>query len=377
MNYVKQLSLYNFRNYKHVQVEFEPVPIVLYGPNGSGKTNLMEALSLFSLGTGFRKAKLQELCYRNEEEITLSWAANAVLNQDMTMSTGISAESGKIRRLCKIQGEFVKSAACFHDYIRIIPITPDMDHLFTAPSIERRHFIDYLITSYNSSHALCLSAYEKATKQRLSLLKKSLIPDPLWLDSLEKIMASHNIKITQARIDFTNCLLQGVQNHIPLFPQFSCRMIGKIEDILQSNTINSETEIQETLKKNRDIDRTVGITTLGCHRSDFEVIHKNHQRLVRNCSTGEQKIILISVILSFVHQNVKNSNNFLILLLDDVIARLDLSHRMVLFDQVDHLSLVTKNKSSVQTFFSGTDRELFIPMRKAQFLEVNKAKIIQ
>ncbi|MDR1907785.1 MAG: AAA family ATPase [Holosporales bacterium] len=413
MNFFKQIVVHNFRNYKHAEVSFDSYPVVLYGKNGSGKTNLMEAFSLFAVGTGFRGAKLQELAYTEAHDECESkpeespkhleaplpaspstasspsaavspWAITATLNDETILATGYQGA----RRICKIQGAPVKSAAKFHDYASIIHITPDMDHIFTNASSERRRFVDRLIESYDPTHMEALSIYEKATHQRLTLLKKSQNPDLMWLDSLEKIMAQQNIKIAKSRTKLTQRLMDGQKDHVPLFPQFLCKIIGRVEDELNkidnglitnlNGNINTiETVFRDILHKNRETDRLTGMTTFGCHRSDFDVTHKTKNRCAKECSTGEQKILLISTILSFVHQKIQTLDGFLMLLLDDVIARLDHAHRMVLFEQVEQLNKGSANTAHVQTFFSGTDIDPFNPMKSAQFFEINRAEITQ
>jgi DNA replication and repair protein RecF len=135
--------------------------------------------------------------------------------------------------------------------------------------------------------------------------------------------------------------------------------------------------VEEILKNNREIDKACGMTTFGNHRSDLEIWHKKNKRAARECSTGEQKILLIAVVLSFVHQMTRNMPGFLVFLLDDVIARLDFDHRMVLFDQIEALTAkeINEGNASVQAFFSGTDRVLFDQMRNAQFFEVGNSVI--
>jgi DNA replication and repair protein RecF len=156
-----------------------------------------------------------------------------------------------------------------------------------------------------------------------------------------------------------------------------CNIVGKIDDILENSEQDKETVIKESLKQNREIDGLTGMTRLGCHRSDFEVIHKTNRRVARECSTGEQKILLIAIILSFVNQKVESTNGCLVLLLDDVIARLDWHHRMVLFEQIDSFNQNVNDCAFVQTFFSGTDLAVFEPLKTAQFFEVKKAIVTQ
>jgi DNA replication and repair protein RecF len=221
-----------------------------------------------------------------------------------------------------------------------------------------------------------VSTYEKAAHQRLTLLKKSQDQNLSWLSALEKIMAQQNVKISAARVELTRRLHLGQKRHIPLFPQFICKMSGGVESAIGEFKERAEQAFAEKLAQNRAVDRAAGMTTFGCHRSDFEVIHKLNCRPAKECSTGEQKIMLISVILSFVYQRIESLDRLLLLLLDDVIARLDYVHRLVLFEQIEHLSNANVDSALVQTFFSGTDADMFEPMKKAQHFEVKDSVVL-
>ncbi|MDR1597902.1 MAG: AAA family ATPase [Holosporales bacterium] len=449
MSHITQIVINNFRNYRHADIIVGPDPVVLFGANGSGKTNLMEAVSLFAVGTGLRGAKLQDMSYDaqlreqasdgaqscvgqsdgalscvGQSDGTLAaiaepapefagghapvaesasefaraaiaeppsgahhpqkvepWSVQITLSSGVTLSTGFQGG----RRLCRVQGAPVKSAAQFHEYLNVIHVTPDMDHIFTDAPCERRRMVDRFIESYYPQHAANLSMYEKAMHQRLTLLRKTINPDVLWLDSLEKVMAQQNVKITMARQDLMKKLMAGQAYHVPLFPRFWCKMDGQVEGALDSDKgppapcplpdDSAEVLFAQTLCKQREVDRAAGMTTFGCHRSDFYVTHQAKARNARDCSTGEQQMLLMSVVLSFVYQKIQSLDGFLVLLLDDVIARLDHAHRDVLFEQVERLSVTDGRVAPVQTFFSGTDVESFRKMQGANFFEVNKAVI--
>lgn len=304
------------------------------------------------------------------------WAVHVTLGDGVTLATGLTNSSGRMRRLCKIKGEPVKGAAQFHDYLHILHITPEMDHLFMAPSSDRRRFVDNLIATYDPAHKVNVSLYEKATRQRLALLRKEDKPQDAWLTSLEKIMADQNIKIAKARGRLMQKLKVGEQFHVPLFPKFDTKMTGVVEDWLAQHPEDALERLCDTLKKNRPLDAAANMTFLGVHRSDLAITHQKHQRAAADCSTGEQKILLLSLLLAFIHQRPPEQP-FLLLLLDDVIARLDFQTRMVLFEQVEHLNLPTEKGGFVQTFFSGTDEDVFAPLKAAQFFEVNHGSVIR
>jgi DNA replication and repair protein RecF len=358
---ITNLHLHNFRNYTDIDLAFAESFVVLTGPNGAGKTNLLEAISMIAVGHGLRGATFPEIANTATPDNT--WATKIVLNNETALATALTfTETGRSRRVCKIQGEFVKSAAQFHEYINIISITPLMDHIFTDSASVRRKFIDDLITSYSPEHNANLQQYEKAQKQRFCILKSGMLDDT-WLLSLEGIMAEKSIRISAARNDFVARLSEGQNPYLPLFPRFYSQIVGKAENIPQEG-------ISATLRGNREKDRLAGMTTFGCHRSDWIVHHSRNNRAAKDCSTGEQKITLVSVILSFVNQRLRKDDTLIILLLDDVIARLDSSHRAVLFDQASEFRN-SVGGGRVQVFFTGTDAELLMPIKNAQFLRVD------
>lgn len=374
---LESLQLSNFRNYRAAALSFQSDSVVLCGPNGAGKTNILEAISLFAVGTGLRNTPVINLLNTNAQ--SEGWAVSAAFSDDFRLGVGLNFDSlQRPRRVYKIQGEPVKSAVRFHDYVRIIGITPDMDHLFTDASQMRRRFIDQLISAYMPEHASHLHAYEKAMKQRLMLLKKGQLHETRWLDSLEKIMSQENCRIAFARQQLMHKLTDGQTQQLADFPRFTNRMVGVVDALVQEqNAQEVMIHLQNQLAEKRLVDQAAGMTTLGCHRSDWEVTHAQNRRLVKECSTGEQKIMLIAVILAFTWHTLLTDERLLFLLLDDVIARLDLRHRVVLFKQIKALQQCTRRGTSVQTFFSGTDFDLFEGLENTQMLWVEDAQITE
>jgi DNA replication and repair protein RecF len=376
---ISSLRLHNFRNYLQEDLSFSANIVIFFGENGVGKTNLLEAVSMFAVGNGLRGSKIQELSRQQtiespslcgtpgKQEV---WAVNMALDDNVLLTTGASvAANNSFRRVCKIQGSFVRSAAFFHEYLNIISITPLLDLLFVGPANVRRSFVDGFICSYDCAHNTNLCAYEKAAKQRLAILKKIEKPDEKWLASLEDIMAEKGVAVSAARRDFVQLLQDGQDEYLPLFPRFTSKIVGESEGL-------GKDELVKRLKQNRGKDGICAMTTLGCHRSDWVVTHVKNNRMVRDCSTGEQKITLISVVLSFVNKKTRESDKLLVLLLDDVTARLDHQHRSVLFEQVHEYGRGKERRmgGGVQVFFSGTDLESFSGATDAQFLEVGKSR---
>lgn len=379
--FLQELHLRFFRNYREEHITFHPGAVVLCGPNGAGKTNILEAISVFSAGSGLRGAAAPDLLNTNIPEAAASgWAVGAGLSSDIQLGAGMVLDARqRARRVCKLQGVAVRSAARFHDYLRILGVTPEMDHLFTDASSSRRKFIDQCIVAADPDHTARLRTYEKAMRQRLSLLKSGrALAEGRWLDALEQVMAQESWHIILRRHALAERLHAGQESQIPLFPRFRNRMVGEVdakaEALAEGDFIGW---LQQRLRDQRMVDQAAGMTTVGCHRSDWEVWHCGNKRLARACSTGEQKITLLSVILSFVYQTLQQDDRLLLLLLDDVIARLDSRHRVVLFEQIRALQHWKKGGAAVHTFFSGTDLALFEGLEEAQIFLVENAHTTQ
>jgi DNA replication and repair protein RecF len=434
---ISRLCLQDFRNYSGLDIHFSEGPVVFYGANGMGKTNILEAISLFTAGNGLRNGKIQDF-FRSQNAETMAPPQPKQLEQcgvgikiepdffeedsrkkaDVSLTTYMEVSANNaLRRVCKIQGKTVKNAACFYDYLNIVSITPTVDLLFIEPAKTRRDFIDSLISSYNSAHSLHLHNYEKAARQRLAILKKMRVSDEEWLSSLEETMAQSGTAIAEARSNFVHLLDEGQLMCAASSTKFTSKIVGEAEGLPPE-------ALMQKLKLTREKDSICGFTSFGCHRSDWVATHVSNNRKVRDCSTGEQKITLISVILSFIHRRMHpasgstewrgveaqaqggpvqadprlapgkiadsvgtrpddpanfrwlgehKNDKLLVLLLDDVVARLDHKHRNVLFDQLLEIERNVKGSNdggSLQVFFSGIERESFADLNNAQFFEV-------
>ncbi len=379
MQAITHLSLYHFRNYISLDLTLSPAPIVLTGPNGAGKTNILESISLFSPGRGLRSAKLSDLANVNLESNSLLWASGMTLNGDVQLSTGLENNlltSGE-KRVYKIQNYPAKGQAAFTEWVNIFWLTPETDRLFLESPSDRRKFVDRFVYAEDPLHSERLNRYEHALKERMAVLR--LGGDPLWLNSLEEQIASHGVAISAARQQLMKKLNQGQDYQHPLFPRFLSKMIGEIDRWIEEDfAINVETQFLTELKKNRAIDKESGTTKIGPHRSDWEIIHQGKQITASLCSTGEQKILLIAALFSFIQQKIRNDDRLTVLLLDDIIAHLDFHHRVVLFDQICALQNTHQEefKGSVHTWLTGTDPLLFETlMGQGQFLNVDNATL--
>lgn len=375
---IKSLSLFHFRNYEELNLSLMPAPVVLTGPNGSGKTNILEAISLFSPGRGLRGAKLSEITNVTHKNSSLLWGTSLVLNNDVQLSTGLevspSHQSGE-KRVHKIQHESVRGQNAFTEWLNIIWLTPETDRLFLESPSTRRKFIDRLVYAEDPLHSERLNRYEYALKERLQILKQG--GDPLWLTSLEEQLSSLGVAIAIARKSLMEKLNKGQDYQHALFPRFTSHMQGEIDEwVLNGYAVNIEARLMEEFQKNRTLDRDTGTTRIGPHRSDWQVIHNTKNIEASLCSTGEQKILLIAAIFSFIQQKVRTDDRLLVLLLDDVIAHLDFHHRVVLFDQICALqnNYQKECRGSVNTWLTGTDPLLFETLiGQGQFFSVDNA----
>ncbi len=401
MQAITHLSLHHFRNYTSLDLTLSSAPVVLTGPNGAGKTNVLEALSLFSPGRGLRGAKLSDLSSSSSDlfrgsidsrnkcendtaekvkfEKGLLWASSIILSQDIQLSTGLENNplTGSEKRIHKIQHESVKGQGPFTEWLTVFWLTPETDRLFLESPSDRRKFVDRFVYGEDPLHSERLNRYDHALRERLMVLRQG--GDPLWLSSLEEQIASQGVAIAVARQQLMKKLNQGQEYQHPLFPRFQSQMIGEIDSWIENDyAVNVEARFMEALTKNRNTDRESGTTKIGPHRSDWEMIHQTKNMTASFCSTGEQKILLIAALFSFIQHKVRNDDRLTVLLLDDVIAHLDFHHRVVLFDQICALQNTHQEefKGSVHTWLTGTDPLLFETlMGQGQFFCVDNATL--
>jgi len=367
-NRVNSLKLKNFRSYKDLQCSFDGGPVVLLGPNGSGKTNILEALSLLSPGKGLRGASFDQ--FRNFKGPS-EWGVIAEVashNQTIKISTGVSA--GRLRgRDVKVNDKKVSGYSSLPSLISLSWVTPSMDQIFMESPSLRRKFLDRMCSSFNDDHISSIKNYEKLMRERNRLLQDSF-SDKTWLDTLETRMASEGILIGLTRIELVkslNDILGKDQN--PVWPKAFLKIEGDVEEELISNNPNEVKEnYSKTLFDNRRKDSLSGRTLEGVHRSDLLVSERNKGVYASQCSTGEQKGLLLGLILSHLDLIAESSNRYPILLLDEVIAHLDQIRRSSLFDQIV--------RTKAQVFMTGTDVNSFSPIKgSAEFFSVGMGRL--
>jgi DNA replication and repair protein RecF len=355
------LTLTNFRSYERAELTIGGGrSAFLFGPNGAGKTNLLEAVSLLSPGRGMRNAALPDLGRRLPgEAVGRTWAISALAAHDQVetrLGTGVETAEAS-RRQVRIAGESVPPGR-LADYVRPLWLTPVQDRLFLEGAAERRRFFDRLVFAAEPIHAAHAGAYERAMRERGRLLAEDA-PDPAWLGALEARMAEAGARLAEARA-FT---LDALQSEIDErgerpFPQASLSLTGQFEEMARSGADLPQIEaaLSQALAASRPRDAAAGRALTGPHRFDLSVVHRERGRPAQECSTGEQKALILNLVLAQGARlsRAKSAPNP-ILLLDEVAAHLDQTRRAALFDEIEALSL--------QAFLTGADEALFDPLK--------------
>ena len=368
-----RLTLTDFRSYERAELALDGRPVFLVGPNGAGKTNFLEAVSLFTPGRGLRNAVGAELGRRRPGEAQgRAWAVAAVIEQDgepVRIGTGIES-AGAARRTVRLEGEPVPPGR-LSDHQRQVWLTPAQDRLFLEGAGDRRRFFDRLVFAAEPGHAAHASAYEKSQRERMRLLNDGPA-DAAWLTALEARMAQAGALMAQARARTLAALQAEIDGRGDRpFPQARLSLTGDWErmaaDGLEAEEI--ETRLARALAAARERDAAAGRALTGPHRGDLAVIHAEKDRPAAECSTGEQKALILNLVLGQAARlsRAESAPNP-ILLLDEVAAHLDRRRRAALFDEILALDL--------QAFLTGTDEHLFEDLKgRAQGVHVDGSNL--
>jgi DNA replication and repair protein RecF len=347
------LQLTDYRSYAGAELRPEGRSVFLFGPNGAGKTNLLEAISLLSPGRGLRGAPLAEVGRRLPgESVGRAWAISAVV-EDVRLGTGVEA-AGAARRIVRVEGEAAPPGR-LAEHLRPIWLTPLQDRLFLEAASERRRFFDRLVFAAEPIHAAHVAAYERSMRERMRLLTAEEPADPSWLNALEARLAEAGALMAQARTR----TLADLQAEIDTrgerpFPQARLSLSGEWEQMAQANAdlADIEGKLAAALTAARPRDAAAGRALTGPHRGDLAAIHAEKDRPAAECSTGEQKALILNLVLAQAARlsRAKSQPNP-VLLLDEVAAHLDVHRRAALADEIAALGL--------QAFLTGTDESLF------------------
>jgi DNA replication and repair protein RecF len=368
-SYICKLTLTDFRNYSTLALNLRPGMVVFTGENGAGKTNLLEAVSLLSPGRGLRRAPYGDVA---REGGSGGFAVHADLDGPVgpfdvgTGTAGLDpSEAGRRVRINQTQ----TSADDLLEWLRVLWLTPAMDALFTGPAGDRRRFLDRLVLAVDPGHGRRAQDYEKAMRGRNRLLSEGS-RDRAFFDAIETQMAESGTAIAAARAEMVR-LLAAMVDRLPEgpFPQADLALEGFLEAMVgRTPAVEIEEAFRQALASGRERDRAAGRTLDGPHRSDLVVHHRPKSMPAELCSTGEQKALLVGIVLSHARLSGEMSGGMPILLLDEIAAHLDAGRRAALFSILEELGC--------QTFMTGTEAALFDSIKgRALFLTVDHGSI--
>ena len=341
---IKCLKLNNYRNHKFLKVEPEKDIIMISGKNGSGKTNILEAISLFDSYSGFRNSGLKDLISYDLIGPTELFGVNLSINKEnelIDLGLGIERNDSTLKKVSSLNKKKNKPSN-FRDLISIFWVLPEMSHMFQGGAELRRNFLDLMISSINKSYKKTLSEYKKYKSERLQILKKNYVSkNEDWLDVIERKMSEKGIIICDARRVFLNELNKSFRKIDDQIPFLTLKLNGKIDLILETNTaIYAEEILFNTLKMNRTKDALTGRTNFSADKSDLLVFEKYSNKQANLFSTGEQKIIVISIIFAYLDMLEKKERKILFLL-DDIFSYLDLRFINQIINKLRELELQT------------------------------------
>ncbi len=351
---LRRIRLTNFRNYHTASLETDAATIVLVGPNGAGKTNLIEAISFLAPGRGLHRATLDEVAFSEGDG---SWAVAAEIEGALglaTLGTGIERppEEGTTQRKFRIDGEPVTSASAFADHLRVLWLVPAMDGLFTGAPSERRRFLDRLVLAVDADHGSRVNALDRSLRSRNRLLEDPR-PDPHWLDAVEHETAELAVAVASLRAE-TVARLDAVlaSRKDSAFPSAEIALEGWMEQLIPAHPAREiEERYRALLRDNRARDAAAGRTLDGPHLTDLRVIYAPKAVAAADASTGEQKALLIGLVLAHARLIADMTGHAPILLLDEVVAHLDPARRGALQGELRQLAS--------QVWMTGADPALF------------------
>jgi DNA replication and repair protein RecF len=352
---IVRLVLQDFRSYRTLDLATEAGVIALVGENGAGKTNLLEALSLFTPGRGLRRADLADMARDRGGAFAASVTLEGAFGEHR-LGTGLvpPTPEGRVSRICRIDGAGAPSPAAFAEYLRVVWLTPDLDALFRGPAGDRRRFLDRLVLAVDAEHGARVNALERALRSRNRVLEDDST-DVLWLDSIEREVAELGIAVTAARretVERLRVLVDATRDDASPFPYARISLEGELDELVATlAAVDAEDRYRAMLRETRARDRAAGRTLIGPQASDLVVRHGPKDIPADTASTGEQKALLIGLVLA--HASLVSAMTGLapLVLLDEVAAHLDPRRRGALFETLGRLG--------GQVWMTGADPALF------------------
>lgn len=373
---IHRLSLTHFRNYRAASLETRGETVVLVGPNGAGKTNCLEAISFLSPGRGLRRATLEDVADNQGDG---SWAVSAEVEGALglaTLGTGIDAPGGDgqdaASRRCRIDREPVNSATAFGDHLRMVWLTPSMDGLFLGAASERRRFFDRLVLAIDSEHSSRVSALDRALRSRNRLLEVRNYDDH-WCAAIERETAELAVAVAATRGQTLTKLAATLRERgeTSVFPSAQITLDGWMENALLAGPATAvEDRYRQILRDSRARDAAAGRTLDGPHLTDLKVTYAPKNMPARDASTGEQKALLIGLVLAHGRLVADMTGITPLLLLDEVVAHLDPGRRNALFIELAKLG--------AQVWMTGADPAAFADIgASGEVFDVDSGRIVR
>lgn len=357
MTYIKNLILTNYRVYENIKFSFKPNINIIYGKNGIGKTNILEALSFLTAGKGMLGANIGDvLKIIDKPTNNYNWTIFANIKDNNiadTIAIYSENDNNTLKKKIKINGNIVRSQEELNKILNVIWLTPDMQTLFIDEKANRRKFLDRIVYIVDNNHSSRINKYEFLIKERMKVLQDSKKFDEHWLTVLEEKIAETGISIAVARNQIIRHLNRILVNYDFNFPKFIITIDGKFENLLLDNitAMQAEEEFRKILRDNRQQDNETKRTTEGVHKSDLRLFYQTKNMDAQFCSTGEQKLFLISftILKALLCKELNKPQP--IILLDEVFSYLDKNKKLELFNEL--------LKLNVQSFITGTDISIF------------------
>jgi DNA replication and repair protein RecF len=330
-----ELSLTSYRNFEHFSLKTHAKPVIILGQNGVGKTNILESISLLFPGKGLKNTKFDDICPKDGEYTEHFWKIEANLTSPfgkINLSSFYNKDQDGSKRSVFFNGSKITNAELAR-VNSVIWLTPQMDYIFIGPSADRRKFFDRMVYTFDPEHSARINKYEYYVRERAILLQTT--KNPQWLSLLEEKIAETSVAIAFARLQTLHALQESIVAFESEFPKAQLSLDGDLESIAENFTaLELENLVKEKLHSNREIDAQSKRTNFGAHRTDLVAFHPLTQKPANICSTGEQKALLISIILAEIYAKSKWTSNLPIVLLDEVTVHLDLIRRKFL---IEHL----------------------------------------
>ena len=363
---IKSLKLINFRSHSDFSLSLSGKPLAIIGDNGAGKTNILEAISLLSPGRGIRNSKFSEMV---KDDNSMPWGVNFnILSNGKNYEVSSGLRDNQKGRDIKINSKKVSGSSALPEIILLSWLTPSMDQIFNETPSYRRRFIDRLCAVYEKNHTKNIKIYEKLMAERNSSFKSKVL-DNVWLDALENQMSDVSIAIAETRLTFISDLNKVLETNLdPVWPRAHLEIYGFVENLVSSwNSGKAKEMLCNEFKNNREKDFFSKRTNEGVHRSDLLVNEKNKKIEAKKCSTGEQKSLLMGIILSHLELVSSFKSRYPVLLLDEVLAHFDKIRRKSFFKQIQEIGS--------QIIMTGTDISVFEELGDLEIYHLNNKKV--